>query len=222
MKVLKLDNLIPPHNSGKIRYSGSEVNKAESALIMIHGRGSNAESIIGLWNELDLTKTLVIAPQADSSFWYPYRFIEPREKNQHEITSAFQLLDSIIVSLNDAGIPHQKVFLLGFSQGACIVLDYAIRHPKKYGGVFALSGGLIGDLNSEEYSGNLKRTPVFVGCSTNDFHIPEQRVHDTAEIFEKVNADVTKKLYENMGHTIIQDEIDIINSILNNKNTTTL
>lgn len=216
MKVLKLDNLIPPHNSGKILYSGSEVNKADSAFIMIHGRGSNAESIIGLWNELDLTKTLVIAPQADSSFWYPYRFIEPREKNQHGITSAFKLLDSIIDSLNDEGIPNEKVFLLGFSQGACLALDYAIRHPKKYGGVFALSGGLIGDaLNSEEYSGNFERTPVFVGCSTNDFHIPEQRVHDTAEIFEKVNADVTKKLYENMGHTIIQDEIDIIDSIFN-------
>lgn len=214
--MLQLSNTIKPHTGEDIQYSGVELDRAKHAMIMIHGRGASAESILSLADELQLKDTVVIAPQAEDFTWYPYRFIEPREKNEPGISSGLALIDSIKNALNENGISNEKIYLLGFSQGACLTIDYAARNPDRYGGVFVLSGGLIGDkLNENDYSGDLKQTPVFFGCSDNDFHIPEVRVHQSADILKKLNADVTKKIYPGMGHTVNMDEIKIINQIIN-------
>ena len=213
--MLKLNNVLEPHSGDKILYTGVDLENAKTALILIHGRGSNAESILPLANELNLDDTIVIAPQADQFTWYPYRFIEKRERNEPGISSGLALIDSIIYSLNDSGISTDNIFLLGFSQGACLILDYAARNPKKYAGIFALSGGLIGEkLNWNDYSGNLEKTPVFLGCSDNDFHIPEERVHESGKIFNELSSDVTIKIYNNMGHTISYAEIEEMNTII--------
>ncbi|MDX1700759.1 MAG: dienelactone hydrolase family protein [Melioribacteraceae bacterium] len=213
--MLKLNNVLEPHSGDKILYTGVDLENAKTALILIHGRGSTAESILPLANELNLDDTIVIAPQADQFTWYPYRFIEKRERNEPGISSGLALIDSIIYSLNDSGISTDNIFLLGFSQGACLILDYAARNPKKYAGIFALSGGLIGEkLNWNDYSGNLEKTPVFLGCSDNDFHIPEERVHESGKIFNELSSDVTIKIYNNMGHTISYAEIEEMNTII--------
>ena len=213
--MLKLNDLLEPHLGVNILYSGAAIEKAKYALILIHGRGSTAESIQSLSHELDLRDTFVIAPQADQFTWYPFRFIEKREKNEPGITSGLNLIKEIILSLNNNGILSENIFLLGFSQGACLALDFSARFPAKYGGNFALSGGLIGDkLDKNEYSGNLEKTPIFLGCSNMDFHIPENRVHESAEILKSMGASVTKKIYNNLGHTINLDEIEIINQII--------
>lgn len=216
--MLELKKVIPPHLGNKILFAGNDFSKASKALIMIHGRGSNAESILSLSQEIPNEDVIFIAPEANEFRWYPYRFIDKRENNEPGISSGLVLIDSIISSLIDTGFTSTNIFLMGFSQGACLVLDYAARYPQRLGGVIALSGGLIGDfLNPNDYKGNLEKTPIFIGCSTNDFHIPEVRVHESAEIFTNLNAEVTKKLYPGMGHTINSDEISIINSILSKK-----
>ena len=213
--MLKLNNTIEPHKGERILYSGSDLESAKRAMILIHGRGATAESILSLSNELNLEDTIFVAPQARDFAWYPYRFIEARTKNEPGITSGLTLINSIIAALNESGIENNSISLLGFSQGACLTIDYALRYPKKYAGVFVLSGGLIGDvINLNDYKGDLENTPIFFGCSNIDFHIPEVRVKESAEITKSLNADVTVKIYENMGHTINEDEIEIINSIL--------
>ncbi len=213
--MLKLDNLISPHFGKNIIYSGSDIKNAKNAIFLIHGRGGTAESMLGLTDELNLVDTIIIAPQADDFTWYPYRFIEKREMNEPGISSGLQLIDSIKKSLNQNGIKSENIFLLGFSQGACLALDYAARNPEKYGGVFALSGGLIGDIiNKNDYVKNLQNTPIFLGCSDIDFHIPLERVSESADVFSLLGADVTKRIYKNMGHTINQDELEIINNII--------
>jgi predicted esterase len=213
--MLNLNNLLEPHLGENIFYAGEKLEDAKFAMILIHGRGGTAASMMSLVDELDLKDTIVIVPQADQFTWYPYRFIEKREVNEPGISSGLRLIDSIIVKLNHSGISSENIFLLGFSQGACLMLDYAARHPKKYAGVFVLSGGLIGDkLNSDDYGGSLDRTPVFFGCSDNDFHIPESRVHESAEIIKKMNADAEVRIYKNMGHTITRDEIDLIKKMI--------
>lgn len=213
--MLKLNNTIEPHKGKRILYSGSDLDSAKRAMIMIHGRGATAESILSLSNEFNLEDTIFVAPQARDFAWYPYRFIEARAKNEPGITSGLTLINSIIAALNESGIENNSISLLGFSQGACLTIDYALRYPKKYAGVFVLSGGLIGDvINPNDYKGDLENTPIFFGCSNIDFHIPEVRVNESAEITKSLNADVTVKIYENMGHTINEDEIEIINSIL--------
>ena len=213
--MLKLENTIRPHSAEKILTGGAELQSAEKAMIMIHGRGADASSILELSSQLRGDSIAFIAPQAEGFTWYPYRFIEKREANEPGISSGLALIDSIITALNKHRIARKDIFLLGFSQGACLAVDYAARNPDKYAGIFCLSGGLIGEkIEAADYTGDMQQTPVFLGCSENDFHIPEARVHESAEIFKSLNAKVTKKLYPNLGHTINRDEIDIINQIL--------
>jgi len=214
--MFEIKNSIKPHSSKTILHFGADLQSAKKAMIMIHGRGATAESIAELAEHFKIEDTIYIAPQAEGHTWYPYRFIEKREANEPGISSGLKLIDSIIAALNSAGISSENIYLLGFSQGACLVVDYAARYPKKYAGVFCLSGGLIGEsLIPEDYTGDLQQTPVFFGCSENDFHIPEERIHQSAEIFQSLNADVTKRIYPNLGHTINRDELALINKILN-------
>lgn len=213
--MLILKDTIMPHLGEKISYTGADLSTAKKAMIMIHGRGASAENMVDLARHLKSEDTFLVIPQAANFSWYPNRFIEKRLSNEPGISSAFALIKSIVRALNGAGFSTRDIYMLGFSQGACLCADFCARNPDRYGGLFVLSGGLIGDvINSNDYQGNLLKTPVFLGCSTADFHIPEDRVHQSSTIFEALNADVSKRIYPNMGHTINMDEIDFINSLL--------
>ena len=213
--MLKIENTIKPHTGETILYLGAELKNAKKAMIMIHGRGADAQSMSGLCEHFMHPDIIYIIPQATGFTWYPYRFIESRESNEPGISSALTLINAIITALNNSGIAMNDIFLLGFSQGACLALDYAARYPEKYAGIFCLSGGLIGKtIIPGDYNGDMKQTPVFLGCSDADFHIPEERVHQSASIMESLNADVTVKIYPNLGHTINRDELEFITTLL--------
>ena len=213
--MLQLDNTIHPHKEENVIYAGSAIEDADSVMILLHGRGADAASMKSLIDEIYREGMIYIIPQAANNSWYPYRFIEKRETNEPGISSGLLLIDSIVNALIKNNIARQNIYLLGFSQGACLAADYAARYPGRFGGVFALSGGLIGNkINADDYNGNLQQTPVFFGCSDADFHIPEQRIHESVQVFANLNAIVTKKIYPAMGHTINRDELNFVNQVL--------
>jgi len=204
-----------PHQNSNTVYAGVAHESASGAMIMIHGRGATAESIITLADEFGDHNLHLAAPQAAQFQWYPYSFLAPTERNEPGLSSGLQAIHDIRTDLNQKGIPDEKIILLGFSQGACLASEYAARHPAKYGGLIVFSGGLIGDeLNTEEYAGSLKGTRVFLGCSNIDPHIPEVRVNESARIFKSLGADVKVKIYPGMGHTINKDEVQIAKEII--------
>lgn len=195
--------------------SGKKLSDAKKALIMVHGRGGSAEDILSLSGYLSVTDFALLAPQATNNTWYPYSFMAKPSENEPWLSSALNLLKETVTDINAAGIDNTNIFLLGFSQGACLTLEFVTRNAAKYGGVAAFTGGLIGDrINMENYSGDFSGTPVFIGTSDPDPHVPVERVNATAEILEKMKANVTKKIYRNMGHTISQDEIDTVNKLI--------
>ncbi len=203
------------HQNQPVLAAGVPIEQAKAAFVMLHGRGADAQSILTIANDIAHPALAYFAPQASGSEWYPRRFIEPIQTNQPHLDSALQTVDSIVKHVIDAGIDADKIMLLGFSQGACLALEYSVRHARRYGGVFGLSGGLIGDNTTTwEYPGSLDGTPVFLGCDPRDFHIPESRVHESAVIFERFGAQVTKRMYPQMGHTINQDEIEFVKSVV--------
>jgi len=154
-------------------------------------------------------KIAYLAPNAAGNTWYPYRFIEPTTRNEPYLSSALHVVADAIAAANAAGVPTEKVMLLGFSQGACLALEYAARNPQRYGAVFGLSGGLIG-ATLPTYTGSLANTPVLLGCSDVDFHIPLARVQESAKAFRALGANVDERIYPNMGHTINEDEMKAV------------
>lgn len=206
-----------PHQKSNIVTGGVSTADAELAMVMIHGRGASAESIITLANEFDTGNIHYRAPQASQHTWYPYSFLQPTEQNEPGLSSGLQVIFDIISNLEKGGIAKQKIILLGFSQGACLATEFVARHPAKYGGLIALSGGLIGEtVHPEKYEGDLDGTAYFVGCSDADPHIPVERVDESVQIMKKLGAQVTKKIYPGMGHTVNRDEIDHIKKIISN------
>lgn len=208
-----------PHQSGNTVHAGADPESASGAMIMIHGRGATAESIIPLADEFGEHNLHLAAPQASGFQWYPYSFLAPVERNEPGLSSGLQAIHDIRTELNRKGVPDEKIIILGFSQGACLASEYAARHPARFGGLIVFSGGLIGDeLQPEEYTGSLDGTPVFMGCSDIDPHIPAERVHESSKILQKLGADVKKSIYPGMGHTINEDEIrngkEIIESMI--------
>jgi predicted esterase len=188
---------------------------AGAAMILVHGRGATAPSILELEQVLYHKDLAYLAPQASGNTWYPYSFLNPIEQNEPGLSSGLQAIGDVLAKVEVAGIPAEKIIISGFSQGACLASEFVARNPRRYGGLLVFSGGLIGPPGAPRtYDGSLDGTPVFLGCSTTDFHIPEERVHETAAVFEKMGATVIKRLYPNMGHTIIQDEIDEAQKIL--------
>jgi len=182
---------------------------------MLHGRGAHAQDILSLADYLDVQDFALIAPQATNNTWYPYSFLAPQAQNEPWLSSALSIMKDIIADLNQAGITNEHIYLLGFSQGACLTLEFAARNATKYGGIIAFTGGLIGDkIHPENYSGNFAGTPVFIGSSNPDFHVPVERVYATTNILKNMDAEVTEKIYNNMGHTINEDELQHANSIL--------
>ncbi len=194
--------------------AGQSLETASKVLIMIHGRGGSAEDILGLSDHLDVKDFALLAPKATNNTWYPYSFLMPPAQNEPWLSSALQMLKEIVNDIVTKGVTHERIYFLGFSQGACLTLEFATRNAKRYGGVVALTGGLIGDkIYEENYAVNFVGTLLFFGTSDPDPHVPVQRVHDSASILRKLNASVTVKVYKGMGHTINQDEIDAANNI---------
>lgn len=198
-----------------IKTSGVELNSAQKALIMIHGRGSNSEDIIGISQYLNLDGFAILAPQATNNTWYPHSFMAPVEANEPWLSSALENIGETVQAAIDVGIKPENIYFFGFSQGACLTLEFLARNAQKYGGAAAIIGGLIGEeINLSNYKGNFEGTPVFIGTSNPDFHVPVERVYTTEKILKEMNADVTLKVYENFGHSINQDEIDLVNKII--------
>ena len=204
-----------PHQEQPIKATGTLPENASAAMIMLHGRGSSAENMLSLSNHLDQKDVAYLAPQAAGHTWYPQRFIAPIQANEPYLSSALQAVSDTIETVEKAGIPAEKLFLVGFSQGACLALEYAARNPRRYGGVIGLSGGLIGEqIDTSNYNGSLEETPIFIGCSDVDFHIPLERVKETTAALKDQGADVTERIYPGMGHTINEDEVQFVRQLM--------
>jgi len=204
-----------PHQGQTVRMAGAPLNRAQAAMLMIHGRGAKAEDILVLTNQLAQPGFAYLAPQAAGNTWYPNRFLMPIAENEPWLSSALSFIDSVLAEIIAAGIPPERVMLLGFSQGACLTLEFAARNAKRYGGIVGLSGALIGpDDTPREYAGSLAGTPVFLGCSDVDLHVPKERVDQTAEVLQKLGGKVTKRLYPNLDHSVNQDEIDFVRGMM--------
>ena len=198
-----------------IKYAGVPLEKAKKALIMLHGRGATAESILSLGEHLNVDDYALIAPQATNNTWYPYSFMAPEQENEPWLSSAINIVNQTVDKVLQSGIKSEDIYFLGFSQGACLATEYTARNAQRYGGVVAFTGGLIGkEINLSNYSGDFEQTPIFFGTGNPDFHVPVERVYTSANIARKMNADVTEKVYENRGHTISEDEINIVNSLV--------
>jgi len=194
--------------------TGLPISKASKALIMLHGRGAGAMDILSLRNEFRLDDFYIVAPQATNATWYPFSFMTPIHQNEPWLSSALDLLNSIVGDINKAGIASDKIYLLGFSQGACLTLEFATRNARQWGGVVAFTGGLIGDrIYTENYKGDFQGTKVFIGNSDKDPHVPLARTEESRRVMEKRGAIVTLKIYPNMPHTIIEDEIEVVNEM---------
>lgn len=204
-----------PHQDAEIYTYGAEPSEATVAMILIHGRGASAQSMFTLADDFDAGHVHYIAPQAGGHTWYPYSFLAPKDRNQPGLSSGLQLLHDLVEDCGNKGFEQSKVILLGFSQGACLTLEFAARHPVRFGGIAGLSGGLIGpEIDFGAYEGDLQGTPVFLGCSDRDPHIPKERVDETEEVLKRLNADVTKRIYPGMPHTVIADEIDHVREMI--------
>ncbi len=224
---LAVEPFTGPHSREGMLLYGSSADDADKAVILIHGRGASPESMIPLIDELHPdaadANILYVLPAASGSQWYPQRFIAPRSANEPGLSSALDLIGATVKALEALGLGKERMYIGGFSQGACLSLDYAARNPERYGGVFALSGGLIGDsLNTLDYgigesaaAGNhMENTPVFLGCSDVDFHIPLSRVKESSAVFEKLGAEVDERIYPGMGHTVNGDEIAALQAMI--------
>lgn len=196
--------------------SGNTGN-AQKALIMLHGRGSSAQNILSLSLQLQVPDYALYAPQATNNTWYPHPFLAEPSRNEPWLSAALTLVEKTVQKITQRGIDGENIYFAGFSQGACLTLEYVARNAQKYGGVAAFTGGLIGDkIYTEHYKGRFEGTPVFIGTGDPDPHIPMERIHNSADVFEHMDADVTKKLYKNMAHTITQEEIDTVNHLIFN------
>ncbi|KEO73427.1 alpha/beta hydrolase [Anditalea andensis] len=191
---------------------GVSLHRADKVAILIHGRGASAESILTLSDHLNLKGFALLAPQAEGSTWYPYSFMAPEAQNEPAYTKAISTIDALVKGCQKEGINPEKLYFIGFSQGACLTLEYAALHARKYGGVIAFTGGLIGEIiNADKYKGDFAETPVFIGSSNRDMHVPLSRIKTTADLLRKLGANVNTLIFDDPQHTIRQEEIDWVN-----------
>lgn len=207
-----------PHAGQPVLRAGVPVGEATKAVIAIHGRGGSASDSIEIGKAIGLPDVAWLAPEAASHTWYPYSFLTPVEQNQPFLDSAISIVGGLLQHLEDSGVPAERVALLGFSQGACLVSEFVARNPRRYGGLIAFSGGLIGEeIEPESYAGSLLETPIFGGCSDIDPHIPLERFEITGEVLATLGGNVDFRVYPGMGHTINVDELttarDLIGAI---------
>jgi len=199
---------LPPHAGRPILSRGKPLPEARAAVIMVHGRGASPQSILELAAAIPHPDVAYLAPGASGGTWYPMSFMAPTAQNEPGITSGISVIHALIDEVVAAGIPEERIILLGFSQGACLASTSAQRRPRRYGGVIVFSGGLIGPPGTEwSADGDFASTPVFLGCSDIDSHIPAARVRESAAHLERMGAEVTCRIYEGMGHSVNDDEI---------------
>ncbi|MDN3549237.1 alpha/beta hydrolase [Mucilaginibacter aquaedulcis] len=199
----------------QILTAGTPAEKASKAIIMLHGRGASAASIITLKDHLKLDGYAIFAPQATEHSWYPYSFMAPVANNQPALDSALAIIGDLVEDIKKQGITQENIYFLGFSQGACLTLEYVTRNAGRYGGVIALTGGLIGEqLINDNYKGDFNNTPVLITTGDPDTHVPVSRVNESKTIIEGLNASVTLKIYKGRMHTISADELQLANGIL--------
>ena len=214
-----------PHQGQPVAEGGAPLAEAKAAVVLVHGRGATAGSILALADAFARPDVGYLAPQAQGNTWYPYSFLAPLDQNAPGLPSGLQAVRDVLDRVEAAGIPPERTVLLGFSQGACLALEFAARHARRYGGVVGLSGGLIGSGQRNggeappndkrfEYPGSLNGTPVFLGCSDVDPHIPLQRVFQTRDAMRALGGNVTERIYEGMGHTVNADEVKFIRRLL--------
>jgi phospholipase/carboxylesterase len=206
--------MIAPHKDMPVLEAGEKLGQARAAMILLHGRGATAEDIMTVAAEVMHPGFAYLAPQAAGNEWYPNRFTAPLESNEPYLSSALEVVQTLLARVQET-IPAERVILLGFSQGACLTLEFAARHARRYAGVVGLSGGLIGpDGTPRDYPGDFASTPVFLGCSDVDPHIRADRVLEAGDVFTRMGARATVRLYPGMGHTVSQDEIDSVREIV--------
>jgi len=204
-----------PHQGQPTLIRGERLSQARAAMLMVHGRGATAEDILSLAGELNQPGFAYLAPQAAGNTWYPNRFLVPLDENEPWLSSALSFVGDIYSQIINAGLPPERVMLLGFSQGACLTLEFSARNARRHGGIVGLSGALIGpDDAPRDYKGSLEATPVFLGCSDVDFHVPKERVDQTAEVLRRLGGEVTKRLYPNMDHSVNVDEINFVRGMM--------
>ena len=210
-----MGNMTGPHEGQPLLTAGESLDRATAAMVMVHGRGAAAEDILALAAEMNQSGFVYVAPQAAQNSWYPNSFLAPIQSNEPGLSSGLAVIASILAQLAEAGISAERTMLLGFSQGACLSLEYAARNAQRYRGLVGLSAGLIGpDGTPRKYAGSLEGTPVFLGCSDADFHIPKERVEHSAEVLQRLGGNVTKRLYPRMGHTVIRDEVRFVHGMM--------
>ena len=204
-----------PHAGQTTLGAGPTPEAAAATLVLLHGRGGSAEDMLSLYTELRLPDLAALAPQAAGNTWYPNSFLSPLEANQPYLNSALRRIESIVADLLARGVPSDRIALLGFSQGACLALEFTARHPRRYGAVIGLTGGLIGPPGTaREYPGSLDGTHVFLGTSDPDPHVPFARVRETEAVLTRMGAAVELRRYPGMPHTVNQDELDATRSLL--------
>lgn len=203
------------HNKNIIVSRGPSIEEGGKALILLHGRGASANDILALKQYLNIEDFSLLAPEATNNSWYPYSFMAPASQNQPALDSALQLLDELVGSISDGGIESKDIYFLGFSQGACLTLEYTTRHAQRWGGIVAFTGGLIGEtINTGNYSGQFEQTPVLITTGNPDPHVPLQRVEESKRILEEMKAQLTVKVYKGRPHTIMQEELSLANSLV--------
>src|SRR5262245_42690726 len=208
-------SLADPHAGQPVLTAGPTPADARVTMILVHGRGASADKILPVGLELRLDDVAFVAPNAGGNTWYPQSFLAPIEQNEPGISSGLRMLSRLVESLNAQGVDATRIGLLGFSQGACLTLEFAARHARCYAGVFGLSGGLIGPPGTpRDYSGSFDGTPIVLGCSDVDPHIPLARVHESADVLRRMGATVDERIYPGMGHLVNEDEIRAVHEIL--------
>ena len=203
------------HAGTRTEIYGVPMEEARVAVILLHGRGASPEDILYIAHEVDPGGVAFLAPEAAGETWYPQSFLSPLEANQPYLDSALRRVAGLVNEIGEAGIPFERMVLAGFSQGACLGLEYACRNARRYGGLVGLSGVLIGpDEMPRDYPGSLEGTPVFLGCSEEDLFVPLHRVHQTGEVLRRMGAEVDERIYPGMGHLVNQDELDAVGEML--------
>lgn len=203
------------HLEQPLYHAGVSLEKCKALVMLVHGRHQTAQYMLSLVDRINMPQVHYVALQAANNSWYPQKFMAPLEQNEPHLRFALETYHTHITQLVQQGIAKSKIVLLGFSQGACLTAEYAVRHADRYGGILLFTGGVIGPEGTRwNYEGEFKGTPIFLGCSDQDEWVPEHRVHETAEIFKRMGADTTVKIYKGMGHIINDDEIEQARNIL--------
>ncbi|MBK1438524.1 dienelactone hydrolase family protein [Parapedobacter sp. ISTM3] len=199
----------------QIIQTGKLAAHAKKAVVLLHGRGSTAQGILSLQRHLHVEDALLFAPQATNNSWYPYSFLAPVANNQPALDSGLALLDEVVAEAAGHGITPDQLYFVGFSQGACLTLEYVARRAKRYGGVIAFTGGLIGEtLNMANYQGNFDGTPILITAGDNDPHVPLYRIGESVVVLREMGADVKMEIYPQKPHSISADETLLANEFV--------